>query len=131
MEDFPLGIISKNELHAAIKRRESLEIPVRTAGKLKCFRQVALHFVTFAPCASRSADKWFAVQKARGVIVRQDAQEPIRVSPEPIDELLLVAECAVVGIVAVQQSDSNNIIGNFFNGIEITENKTPAAAVAI
>src|SRR5262249_28527865 len=125
MKDFSLGIIEKNELHAAIERRASPEVPVRTAGKLKCFRQVVLHFVTFAPCPASGAHKWFAVPKARRIIVRQAAQKPIWVPPEPINELLLVTECAVVGIVAVQKCDSNNIFGNFFNRIEVTKIKLP------
>src|SRR6266850_6710959 len=54
-----------------------------------------------------------------------------RVSVEPIDEFLLMSEFAIIGIVAVQKYDSNNIIGNFFNRIQITEDKTSAAAVAI
>ena len=71
-----------------------------------------------------------SVEDGEIVLIGEHA-ESVRIGGrEPLDEFGVVFLFGFVGVIAVEQRDSLEVVGNLFEAVEIGERKGPACAMA-
>src|SRR5262245_60566122 len=86
--------------------------------------------MAFAPGAAGGADERLAVEESDSVVVSEHAKEMIVARFQPFDQFIFMPKRRVIGVVAVEEGDADDVVGNRFHLVDITESETAAAAMA-
>ena len=126
VENLVLGIAVDQHFH--LRRRKANEGSLLRLFDRHCFAQALDHPVRCAIRPASRGEDQLAVQLDVTVVVSDDFQPPRRIAFEPSRQLPSV--CVFKGVIAVQERDPPNVVGDSVRLVQVSEDETPAAAVA-